>query len=427
MQVSSFFLLLTVVTTVTAQSEYLDEQLRLPEVTDTLLEYCHHGEWRWICHDESQWNKIEISEAICEQLGYSNPFAQAMEYSTHNGERRVVTLSDCNGRRVKKCTVTPSKSCNSVVHLRCITDNSDKCADGEIRLVGGSTDREGRVEVCVGGRWRTVCTGSQDLAGAICSQMGYIFEESTVINSYPPGAFPEYRLNCTQLSNRAWHCSPVEQQCDSFVELGVVCINYEEFYQRSRNSTPFTQLPPIECTPSNERGTTCADISTTLFAGIGALVALLLSVSVGWMVSCVILLRRGHPVHKQHADSGTISTRSNQSHTQQDINTQLYAEATPPDTTYSRLNRSDKQTEEIATYDYADPNQIRAECSQATNPPPVTGEAIVREEEFYIAEDHTYAAVNKKAKKKKKPKNAESDGEGESEAPPPFLSTLAEV
>ena len=58
--------------------------------------------------------------------------------------------------------------------------------------------------------------------------------------------------------------------------------------------------------------------------------------------------------------------------------------------------------EEIATYDYADPNQIRVERSQATNPPPVSGEAIVREEEFYIAEDHTYAAVNKK---KKKPKN----------------------
>ncbi len=67
------------------------------------------------------------------------------------------------------------------------------------------------------------------------------------------------------------------------------------------------------------------------------------------------------------------------------------------------------------------------ERSQATNTPPVSGEAILREEEFYIAEDHMYAAVNKKAKKKKKPKNTESDGEGESEAPPPFVSTLAEV
>ena len=43
--------------------------------------------------------------------------------------------------------------------------------------MGGSTDREGRVEVCVGGRrWRTVCTGSQELAGGVCSQLGYIFE-----------------------------------------------------------------------------------------------------------------------------------------------------------------------------------------------------------------------------------------------------------
>ncbi len=56
----------------------------------------------------------------------------------------------------------------------------------------------------------------------------------------------------------------------------------------------------------------------------------------------------------------------------------------------------------------------------------MSGEATVREEEFYIAEDHTYAAVNKKLNKKK-PKNAESDGEGEGEAPPPFVSTLAEV
>ncbi len=49
------------------------------------------------------------------------------------------------------------------------------CAGGETRLVGGSTDREGRVEVCVGGpasRWRTLCTGSQELARAVCLRIG---------------------------------------------------------------------------------------------------------------------------------------------------------------------------------------------------------------------------------------------------------------
>ena len=47
------------------------------------------------------------------------------------------------------------------------------CAGGgETRLVGGSTDREGRVEVCANRRWRTVCTGSQELATAVCSRIG---------------------------------------------------------------------------------------------------------------------------------------------------------------------------------------------------------------------------------------------------------------
>ncbi|XP_064397217.1 scavenger receptor cysteine-rich domain superfamily protein-like isoform X2 [Halichondria panicea] len=172
MQVSNFILLLTVVTTVTAQSECLDEQLRLPEVTDTLLEYCHHGEWRWICHDESQWN-FERSEATCVQLGYSNEraFGQAT-VDSQNGSRRVVTLSDCNGPGLAECMVTPSDSCNSLVQLIC---NMAACVNSDTRLVGGSTDREGRVEVCDNSRWRTVCTGNQDLpvlAGGVCSRIG---------------------------------------------------------------------------------------------------------------------------------------------------------------------------------------------------------------------------------------------------------------
>ena len=40
--------------------------------------------------------------------------------------------------------------------------------------MGGSTEREGRVEVCVGGHWGTVCNNSQEgVAGAVCSQLGF--------------------------------------------------------------------------------------------------------------------------------------------------------------------------------------------------------------------------------------------------------------
>ena len=46
--------------------------------------------------------------------------------------------------------------------------------NGQFRLTNGSTNREGRVEVCVDGRWGTVCNNSQEgIAGAVCSQLGF--------------------------------------------------------------------------------------------------------------------------------------------------------------------------------------------------------------------------------------------------------------
>ena len=49
------------------------------------------------------------------------------------------------------------------------------CTDNDIRLVGGLEPTEGRVEVCVQGRWSGVCRsswGDQD-AFVVCRQMGY--------------------------------------------------------------------------------------------------------------------------------------------------------------------------------------------------------------------------------------------------------------
>ncbi len=46
------------------------------------------------------------------------------------------------------------------------------CSDGSIRLVGGATIREGHVEVCVGGRWGTVCY-NEELARTVCEQLGF--------------------------------------------------------------------------------------------------------------------------------------------------------------------------------------------------------------------------------------------------------------
>ena len=85
----------------------------------------------------------------------------------------------CTGNEafLVNCTYLSTHNCNHFEDAGVTCGVQPECNNTDIRLVGGSNDNEGRVEVCSNGAWGTVCDdfwGAPD-AQVACRQLGLPF------------------------------------------------------------------------------------------------------------------------------------------------------------------------------------------------------------------------------------------------------------
>ena len=112
-----------------------------------------------------------------------------------------------------------------------VTSN-DTAAEGSVRLVGGDTTLEGRVEIFLSGQWGTVCDYYWDLADAtvVCRQLGYPRAvEAPRYAAFGAGSGPSWydSLYCTGTERNLTECSKSSSgtgsACPHSRDAGAVC------------------------------------------------------------------------------------------------------------------------------------------------------------------------------------------------------------
>ncbi len=105
------------------------------------------------------------------------------------------------------------------------------CANGDVRLVGGSSASEGRVEICMGNSWGTVCDdlwGVQD-ARVVCRQLGYsIVNPAARVRAFFGAGTGQILLDdvrCTGTELRLADCpATTMHNCNHGEDAGVTCV-----------------------------------------------------------------------------------------------------------------------------------------------------------------------------------------------------------
>ena len=123
-------------------------------------------------------------------------------------------------------------SFNTCLHIPIDVTRNDTVVEGSVRLVGGATPLEGRVEVFLLGHWGTVCDSNWDFGDAIvvCRQLGNLQTVETRRNAvFGAGSGPSWYTNlyCIGTERNLTECrksiSYTGSACPHTRDAGAVC------------------------------------------------------------------------------------------------------------------------------------------------------------------------------------------------------------
>ncbi|XP_011405675.2 PREDICTED: scavenger receptor cysteine-rich domain superfamily protein-like [Amphimedon queenslandica] len=163
------------------------------------LEFCYRNKWTTFCG--LTYISAKTAATLCNQLGYGgNSFATPI-YDGRFGDGDTVEYSRrmyCQNEYddIRYCSIFLSNSGNCIIGSSTLNCNYNRlglrcykpqnCNEGDVRLVNGTVEREGRLEVCANGVWGSVCSRSFAISAAYvaCKQIGHTNVNGAVIDRY---------------------------------------------------------------------------------------------------------------------------------------------------------------------------------------------------------------------------------------------------
>ena len=130
-------------------------------------------------------------------------------------------------------------SFSTCLHIPIDVTTSDTTVEGSVRLVGGATPLEGRVEVFLRGHWGTVCDSNWDCVDAIvvCRQLGNLQAVEAPRNAvFGTGSGPSWYtgVHCTGTERNLTECgkgiSDTGSACPHARDAGAVCSSQSQHY-----------------------------------------------------------------------------------------------------------------------------------------------------------------------------------------------------